>query len=81
MKLKPSAYVRRQVYATCMDDPLGVATRQCIGADHIMWSSDDPPTVSTWPPARQVVARDLRGVPEDDTQKIRLGQCRQALWL
>ena len=52
------------------DDSVGVAVRQCIGVDHIMWSSDYPHTVSTWPPAREVVACDLRGVPEDNTRKI-----------
>jgi len=47
-----------------------MATRQYIGVDHIMWSSDYPHTVSTRPPSREVVACDLCSVPEDDRQKI-----------
>lgn len=70
LKLKASEYFRRQVYATFIDDPVGVATRQFIGVDNIMWSSDYPHTVSTWPHSREVVARDLQDVPADETQKI-----------
>jgi predicted TIM-barrel fold metal-dependent hydrolase len=70
LKLKPSEYFRRQVFATFIDDPVGVATRQFIGVDNIMWSSDYPHTVSTWPHSQAVVARDLQGVPEAETRKI-----------
>src|SRR5205807_1593490 len=31
---------RRQVFATFIDDRVGVATREFIGAENIMWSSD-----------------------------------------
>ena len=70
MTLKASEYFRRQVYATFIDDPVGVAGRQHISADNIMWSSDYPHTVSTWPNSREVVERDLMGVPEDEKEKI-----------
>jgi predicted TIM-barrel fold metal-dependent hydrolase len=70
LKLKASEYFRRQVFATFIDDPVGVATRQFIGVDNIMWSSDYPHTVSTWPHSREVVARDLQGVPEAEARKI-----------
>jgi predicted TIM-barrel fold metal-dependent hydrolase len=70
LKLKPSDYFHRQVFATFIDDPVGVATRQFIGVDNIMWSSDYPHTVSTWPHSQDVVARDLQGVPEAETRKI-----------
>jgi hypothetical protein len=64
LKMKPSEYFRRQCYATFIDDPVGVATRQFIGVDNIMWSSDYPHTVSTWPHSQEVVERDFQGVPE-----------------
>ena len=70
LKVKPSEYFRRQVFATFIDDPVGVATRQFIGVDNIMWSSDYPHTVSTWPHSQEVVARDLQGVPEAESRKI-----------
>ena len=49
LKLMPSEYFHRQIYCTFIDDPVGVASRQFIGVDNIMWSSDYPHTTSTWP--------------------------------
>jgi predicted TIM-barrel fold metal-dependent hydrolase len=70
VKLQPSEYFRRQVFATFIDDPVGVASRDLIGVPNIMWSSDYPHTVSTWPHSREVVERDFKGVPEGDKRLI-----------
>jgi predicted TIM-barrel fold metal-dependent hydrolase len=70
LTLRPSEYFRRQVFATFIDDPVGVATRDFIGVENIMWSSDYPHTVSTWPHSREVVARDFKDVSETDTRRI-----------
>jgi len=70
LKLKPTEYFRRQVYATFIDDAVGVASREFIGVENIMWSSDYPHTVSTWPHSREVVERDFKGVPEGEKRLI-----------
>jgi len=70
LKLKPREYFRRQVFATFIDDAVGVAGRELIGVDNIMWSSDYPHTVSTWPHSREVVDRDFKGVPEGEKRSI-----------
>jgi predicted TIM-barrel fold metal-dependent hydrolase len=70
LTLRPSEYFRRQVYATFIDDPVGVATREFIGVENIMWSSDYPHTVSTWPHSQEVVARDFKDVSETDRRRI-----------
>jgi len=70
LKLKPREYFRRQVFATFIDDAVGVAGREFIGVDNIMWSSDYPHTVSTWPHSREVVDRDFKGVPEGEKRSI-----------
>jgi predicted TIM-barrel fold metal-dependent hydrolase len=70
LKMKPSEYFQRQVYATFINDPLGVVNRQFVGVDNLMWSSDYPHTVSTWPNSQEVVARFFQGVPEDEKSKI-----------
>ncbi len=70
LALRPSEYFRRQVFATFIDDPVGVATREFIGVENIMWSSDYPHTVSTWPHSREVVERDFKDVPETDKRRI-----------
>jgi predicted TIM-barrel fold metal-dependent hydrolase len=75
--MKPSGYFRRQCYATFIDDPVGVATRQFIGVSNIMWSSDYPHTVSTWPHSREVVERDSQGVPESKKWQMVRGNAIQ----
>ncbi len=45
---------------------MGVASREFIGVENIMWSSDYPHTVSTWPHSREVVERDFKGVAEKE---------------
>jgi hypothetical protein len=57
---KPSEYFHRQVYATFIDDAVGVENRHQIDIDNIIWSSDYPHTASTWPHSRDIIARDLR---------------------
>ena len=70
LKLTPSEYFRRQIFATFIDDRVGVAGREFIGNENIMWSSDYPHTVSTWPHSREVVERDFKGVPENEKRQI-----------
>jgi len=70
LTLKPSEYFHRQVSATFIDDPLGVKYRHQVGVENVMWSSDYPHTVSTWPHSREVIARDFAGVSADETRRI-----------
>jgi len=70
LPLKPSEYVRRQIWATFQDDPVGPATYKIFGENNYMWASDFPHTDSTWPESRNWIAKDFAGVPEDVTRKI-----------
>jgi predicted TIM-barrel fold metal-dependent hydrolase len=70
LKLKPSEYFHRQIYATFIDDPLGVQNRHQVGVANVMWSSDYPHTASTWPHSQKIIARDFAGVPDDEKWKI-----------
>jgi len=72
-ELKPSDYLRRQLWATFQDDPTGTANFQFFGADRYMWASDFPHTDSTWPHSQEVILRDFAGVPEEVTRKIICG--------
>jgi predicted TIM-barrel fold metal-dependent hydrolase len=42
LPLKPSDYIKRQVYATFINDPVFVNLLDWYPADNIMWSSDYP---------------------------------------
>lgn len=68
--LRPSEYIRRQLWATFQDDPIGPATYKFFGEDNYMWASDFPHTDSTWPNSRTVIERDFAGVPEPVAEKI-----------
>jgi len=70
LKMPPSEYFKRQVYATFQDDPIGIATRQFLGADNFLWASDYPHVDSTWPHSKWVIEQHFAGVSEEDKQKI-----------
>lgn len=70
LPLKPSDYVRRQVWATFQDDPIGPANYKFFGIEKYMWASDFPHADSTWPNSLKVIERDFADVPSDVTRKI-----------
>ncbi len=56
---------------TCfIDDRFGVANRQYLNMDNVMWECDYPHSDSTWPFAPEQVAEHFVGVPDDDVDRI-----------
>ena len=70
LPLRASEYIKRQVYATFISDPVFVDSLQRYGADNIMWSSDYPHTAATFPRSREIVAKRLGQLPQDQLTKI-----------
>jgi len=70
LKMLPSEYFRRQVYATFIDDEVGVRNCDLFGVDNYMWSSDYPHLMATWPRSREAVARNFRGINDEVKWKI-----------
>jgi predicted TIM-barrel fold metal-dependent hydrolase len=70
LDMKPSEYVRRQLWATFQDDPVGPMIAHYFGEDRFMWASDYPHTDSTFPHSLEVIERDFAGVPEPIKRKI-----------
>jgi len=66
----PSFYVRRQLYATFQDDPVGPATHEIFGRDNYMWASDFPHSDSTFPDSRLWIEKNFAGVPEDVCRRM-----------
>ena len=62
LSMRPSEYMTRQVWFTFMDDEVGSANIEALGADVFMWGSDFPHTDSTWPNSLSVIERNLAGV-------------------
>jgi predicted TIM-barrel fold metal-dependent hydrolase len=70
LPMKPSEYIRRQVWATFQDDPAGPLTARLFGEDNFMWASDFPHSDSTWPNSLKVIAHDFAEIPERVKRKI-----------
>ena len=68
--LRPSEYVKRQVYATFQDDHTGPAAHEIFGADNFMWASDFPHSDSTFPDSRKWIEKNFAGVPDTVRRKI-----------
>lgn len=66
----PSFYFKRQVFATFMEDPVGLREREFIGIDNIMWSSDYPHSETTWPNSKKLTDEWMAGFPEEERRKI-----------
>jgi predicted TIM-barrel fold metal-dependent hydrolase len=61
----PSFYYRRNMAMTFIDEPDAVRSlRHVLGAENLMWSSDYPHPVSTWPTSRAVIDEELAGIPQ-----------------
>jgi len=56
---KPSDFWKQNFYVTFEDDPLGIRTRDYIGANTIMWGSDYPHGDSVFPHSKQVLTEVL----------------------
>jgi len=67
---KPSEYIRRQVFATFEDDPVGVSAYKFFGAENFMWANDFPHGASTWPESSRYIARMFADIPAEVTRKI-----------
>jgi len=70
LALKPSEYIKRQVWATFIDDPVFVNLLDWYPADNIMWSSDYPHGQATFPRSKDYVAKHLSKLSESDRSKI-----------
>jgi predicted TIM-barrel fold metal-dependent hydrolase len=71
--MKPSEYIRRNVWATFQDDMIGPMLYRYFGEQNLMWASDFPHTDSTWPNSRKVIEQDFQDVPVDVKSKIIFG--------
>jgi predicted TIM-barrel fold metal-dependent hydrolase len=70
----PSFYFHRNIHLTYIDEPDAVQLlRHRVGVRNIMWSSDYPHPVSSWPRSRDLVAAQFVDVPDDERVLILSG--------
>jgi predicted TIM-barrel fold metal-dependent hydrolase len=70
LTMEPSEYFRRQMYATFEDDEAGIATRNLIGVDNLLWGNDYPHHDAIWPHSMSTLDRVFAGVPEAEREKM-----------
>ena len=70
LTMPPSAYWKRQCYATYQTDPIGVKLLDDLGEDNVMWGSDFPHPDGIWPDSREYVQRELGHLPAATRRKV-----------
>jgi uncharacterized protein len=71
----PSDIFRRQCFVTTWMEKVGLRSRGFIGVDRIMWQSEFPRAISTYPESSTMIENNFRDVPKEDREKI---LCRNA---
>ncbi len=67
----PSHYFHQNVFLTFIDEPNAVRYgHERLGIENIMWSSDYPHPVSSWPRSRALVDEMFAGVSERDRELV-----------
>lgn len=70
----PSQYYRDNIYLTFVDEPDAIRhAHDRLGVANLMWSSDYPHPVSSWPNSQATVDRMFAGVPEDERELVTSG--------
>jgi predicted TIM-barrel fold metal-dependent hydrolase len=77
LKEHPSYYFKRQVFATFMEDPVGLREREHIGIDNIMWASDYPHSETTWPNSKALTDEWLTPLGDEHKAKILWRNCAE----
>jgi predicted TIM-barrel fold metal-dependent hydrolase len=55
---------------TFTNDPLGIAVRDLVGVENILWSSNFPHADNEWPKSRASLERQLEGVPQAEARML-----------
>jgi predicted TIM-barrel fold metal-dependent hydrolase len=66
----PSDLFRRNVWGCFIDDATGLALRDRIGVDRLLWESDYPHADTSWPNCRDRAGELFAEVPDDETRRI-----------
>ena len=70
----PSFYFRRNIHVTFIEEDYAIRLlRDRIGVTNLMWSTDYPHPVCSWPDSRKIAAEQLEGVPADERELILSG--------
>jgi predicted TIM-barrel fold metal-dependent hydrolase len=77
LAMTPTAYFKRQVWATFQTDFAGLRLVDALGDDRVMWASDYPHPDSTWPESQHAIEENFRGVAEATRRRILCDNARR----
>lgn len=67
----PSTYFHRNMAVTFIDEPTSISLlRHEVGVENIMWSTDFPHPVTSWPDSQDLIERAFADIPADEKRKI-----------
>lgn len=75
--MPPSAYWRRQVWATFQTDLVGLRLLDVLGEDRVMWASDYPHADSTWPESQSAIEANFKDVAPAARRRILCDNARE----
>jgi predicted TIM-barrel fold metal-dependent hydrolase len=73
IKELPSYYWHRNMFATFIDEPDALKSEEMryrLGPESIMWSSDYPHPVTSWPNSRTLVNEQFKGLPDEEVEMM-----------
>lgn len=70
LAMKPSEYFWRHFSFGIVRDPLAMAMHGLLDLDHVMWGSDFPHSVSSFPESRRWLDEIFAGTPEGTRRKV-----------
>jgi predicted TIM-barrel fold metal-dependent hydrolase len=70
LTMEPSAYFRRQIWATFQTDYAGLRLLDALGEHRVMWASDYPHADSTWPDSRKAVEDNFKDIAPAARRRI-----------
>lgn len=68
--LKPSDLFKRNCHLVGWFDSTGIKTRQHLGLNTILWSTNFPQSTSTWPESHKSIERCFEGVPANERRQM-----------
>jgi len=73
LKAMPSVLLNEYFYWGFQQDRSGVDLRHHMNVDRLIWAADFPHQESDWPESDAVMEHNFQGVPDDEVQKMILG--------
>lgn len=76
----PSTYYRRNVSLTFIEEELALQRlRDVLGVENLLWSTDYPHPVTSWPNSQAIIEQQFAGLPADERELI-LGGNAARVW-